>query len=782
MSEQIRVSTVTCALSTETRDYEAEKLIEVIRSGGKDVRGRVEQVREMYRIELAQHGDPKRAKLAAGELKKKLPGVMWSGTFSERKNDALLQHSGLLCADLDSLNGTLADVRDKLLQSPYLWALSTSPSGDGLKAVVRVYPDAAKHLGSYRAIEKHVRELTGMEVDEKCKDVARLCFLSYDPGIYYNPNARAIDPLPEPVKPRPALNGTADLSERQRIACELLGTIDWESDASGYVTCPGNACHTNPPGKRDCMIYLDGAPTVYCVHSSCSGLLKVVNDELRSLIGKAEFKPDKFRTEAQTNIIKAEPPKNAVTPRPLSELLKAVEDFLRRYVVFQYSEQAEVCALWAVHTWAFNAFDYTAYLSVFAAEKRSGKSRLLEVLGLLVRNARLTSGSSSAALIRSVDEDNPTTILLDEVDAVYSKKNDAEAESTRQFLNAGFRRGAKFLRCVGQGAAIEVKEFPAFCPKALSGIGRCLPDTVLDRSLPIELVRQSREERAERFREREAQAKVAMVHAELEAWVQQPGVIDTLRDARPALPEELTDRQQDYCEPLLAIADLAGGGWPGKARAALIRLCSQEEDASLGVKLLADIKAIFDSKGTDKLHTIDILNALVAIEDDRPWATWWLDDLKHEKPEKPASRLAKMLKPYGTQQRPIKARSIRLSGKVARGYEIDDFRHAFERYLPPVGKAATAATTVTYQGENVTAPSHVAASGVTDQAHTVTVSSTNVAAPATQGTTQSPLVKQPFVAGVAAVTPFGGKGEDEAGDQLIEEAQRLFNATPAGKQ
>jgi hypothetical protein len=161
MSEQIQVSTVPCALSTETRDYDAGKLIEVIRTGGKDVRGRVEQLRETLQRELASHGDPKRAKQAAGELKKQLPAVLWSGRFSERKNEALVRHSGLLCADLDSLNGSLPDVREKLSKSPHVWALFTSPSGDGLKAVFHVYPDAEKHSGSYRAIERHVRELTG---------------------------------------------------------------------------------------------------------------------------------------------------------------------------------------------------------------------------------------------------------------------------------------------------------------------------------------------------------------------------------------------------------------------------------------------------------------------------------------------------------------------------------------------------------------------------------------------------------------------------------------------
>jgi VirE-like protein/uncharacterized protein DUF3631 len=559
MSDQITVSWVKCALDTEPRECSADRVIEAIRTGGKDRRlcQQVAQIRNRFECELALfRGDIKRAKEAIGELKKQLPAVLLSGTFTRRANDALLQHSGLLCADLDGLNGSLPDVRQKLKGSPFLWLLFLSPSGDGLKAVFRCPADAAKHTGSFRAIAQHVEELTGLEVDRACKDVARLCFLSHDSELFHNPGATEIEPLPEPEKPLPIITGMVNLSERQRITTELLGMVDWRSETSGFVACPGKHLHTSGDNARDCKIELDSVPTAHCFHNSCRGILEGVNHELRSRIGKAEY-------VAPTNTAKVETPKEAVTPRPLSALLAAVEGFLQRYVVFQYPEQAKVCALWAIHTWAFNAFDYTPYLSVFAVEKRSGKSRLLEVLSLLVRNARLTSGSSSAALIRSVDVDNPPTILLDEVDAVYSKKNDAEAENTRQFLNAGFRRGAKFLRCVGQGTAIEVKEFPAFCPKALSGIGRCLPDTVLDRSLPVELVRQSRENRAERFREREAQAKVATIRAELEAWAQQPGVTDTLRDARPGLPEQLTDRQQDYCEPLLAIADMAGGDWPG---------------------------------------------------------------------------------------------------------------------------------------------------------------------------------------------------------------------------
>ena len=77
-------------------------------------------------------------------------------------------------------------MREKLSDSPHLWTLFKSPSGDGLKAVFRVPADQAKHAGSFRAVEQHVKKLTGVQIDQACKDVARLCFLSYDPELIYN--------------------------------------------------------------------------------------------------------------------------------------------------------------------------------------------------------------------------------------------------------------------------------------------------------------------------------------------------------------------------------------------------------------------------------------------------------------------------------------------------------------------------------------------------------------------------------------------------------------------
>jgi hypothetical protein len=341
-------------------------------------------------------------------------------------------------------------------------------------------------------------------------------------------------------------------------------------------------------------------------------------------------------------------------------------------------EQPTAIALWTLHTWLFNAFDYTVYLFIYSASMRSGKTRVLEVLELLCRNPEMTPGASAAALIRSGDEENPPTLLLDEMDTVYSKRNDTEAENTRRFLNAGYKRGARFLKCVGQGTDISVKKFPAFCPKALAGIDRCLPDTVMDRSLPIELIRQSRGERAERLRDREAKAITAPLRDELQALAQEPGIIEALRSARPIMPVELHDRAQDISEPLIAIADMAGGEWPEKARAALVKLFDgNEEESDIHVRLLADIKRVFDESGADKLFTRAILERLVANADDAPWPLWFEESLKHDRHDSAASKLARKLKRYG-----IKPGQIRVGDETGRGYQRSQYEKCWERYLP----------------------------------------------------------------------------------------------------
>ena len=182
--------------------------------------------------------------------------------------------------------------------------------------------------------------------------------------------------------------------------------------------------------------------------------------------------------------------------------LDAVAELVRRYVVLTRAQLVAV-VLWTFHSHAFDAADATPYLSITSAEKESGKTRLLEVLELLVARAWFTGRVTAAVLARKVDKETPT-LLLDESDAAFGGEREY-AEVLRGILNSGHRRGGRSSLCVGQGAAISYVDLSTFCPKAIAGIGE-LPDTVGSRSIPIRVKRKAPDESVERFRRREAAA------------------------------------------------------------------------------------------------------------------------------------------------------------------------------------------------------------------------------------------------------------------------------------
>ena len=210
------ISLVLNAEDTATRNIGVETVLEPIRTCGKKLRAKIEQIRNRFEAELAiTGGDLKAAKLAVAPLKKALPAVMWCGQFSNREHpaaDKLQKHSSLFIADLDGLGDKLPETRKKLEASSHVFALFLSPTGHGLKAVFRVRADASLHAGSFRAVAQHVRELTGVQLDESGKDISRLCFLSYDPELYHNPNAIELEPLPEPEKPKATFNSSGEVN------------------------------------------------------------------------------------------------------------------------------------------------------------------------------------------------------------------------------------------------------------------------------------------------------------------------------------------------------------------------------------------------------------------------------------------------------------------------------------------------------------------------------------------------------------------------------------------
>jgi hypothetical protein len=362
-------------------------------------------------------------------------------------------------------------------------------------------------------------------------------------------------------------------------------------------------------------------------------------------------------------------------PADLGTLLDEIHAFLQRFISFTSEAQPVVIALWVAHAWLIDAFQFTPYLHIVSPTKQCGKSRLLDCLELLVPKAWRAVSMSVAALFRTIEKEQPT-LLMDEVDAVFSHGKDDGKEDLRSMLNAGFERGSKVRRCVGPN--FDVKDFAVFCPKALAGIGK-LPDTVSDRCIPIRLVRKKKSEAVQRFRKRDVNTE-RIVEA-LCQYAQKPDVVEALRKGRVEV-DELRDRQNDICEPLIVIADIAGGHWPRLAREALVELCGGQvdEDGNLGVKLLADIRNIFErDHSTDRLPTKELLDGLIEVETDAPWAGWWEKEVRAGTINSPASKLARFLKPYQ-----IKARVIKMpDATTSRGFLRGDFEDAWNRYLPP---------------------------------------------------------------------------------------------------
>lgn len=104
-----------------------------------------------------------------------------------------------------------------------------------------------------------------------------------------------------------------NLEHRRSIAAEILGAT---LDADGYVTCPGRHLHTGRDGRRDCVVKLDGAPTLFCVHSSCAGIVEALNAELRSRIGRAEADPNPSQPAYSGEVLPPAPTGPRLPKRP----------------------------------------------------------------------------------------------------------------------------------------------------------------------------------------------------------------------------------------------------------------------------------------------------------------------------------------------------------------------------------------------------------------------------------------------------------------------------------
>ena len=362
-------------------------------------------------------------------------------------------------------------------------------------------------------------------------------------------------------------------------------------------------------------------------------------------------------------------------PMPVdgAALLDDLVALLERYASLPDGGAVAV-ALWALYAWCFRAFAVCPNLMLTAPERESGKTRVTEILSWTVPRAKPVSDASAAAIIRGIERDGPT-LLFDEAQHFLRRR---PGDPIRGILLAGFtKRFATVERC--EGDTHEVRTFSTFCPKAMNGRNlTAIDDMLTSRSVvvpmmratsPLPELRADRDPVGEDLRRRCAHWRT-----------------DHLFELRKADPDTggRIGRIAQVWRPLFAVADTAGGEWPAKARAAADALtamaASFADGETLGIMLLANVRAVFEDKGNPQRIPSTVLDKALRDLPERPWASM----PKSSKPITAQAR-GRMLAGYG-----VKAETLRFDdAKDAKGYRRKAFEEVWSAYLPEAGGNGT---------------------------------------------------------------------------------------------
>lgn len=350
-------------------------------------------------------------------------------------------------------------------------------------------------------------------------------------------------------------------------------------------------------------------------------------------------------------------PKKSSQPTPT--IADELRTFITRFVYLSNEAYADILALYVLHTHAFGAFKVTPYIYLNSAERGSGKTTTLEVLHELCAKAEMGGNISAAALYAMVESVKPT-LLIDEVDAVFSG---AKNEDMRGMLNSGYNHRGGVIRNTGISKDENdpgYRRYSTFCPKVMAGIDNgLLPDTIQDRSIVITLRRANREQfsQIEDFYIEDQEEILNDLIDKVKAWVAANG--DSLMDRgnRPARLNSLGPRQNQIAAPLLAIAARLGNGWFDRAKVALTETLGE------GVaKLSPQATALLKVRDWFTLNPdADRISSATAVQ----------------VTESPARQVGIWFSAYG-----VKSQTLRFDGTPGKGWLRSGFADAFERYLP----------------------------------------------------------------------------------------------------
>jgi hypothetical protein len=266
-------------------------------------------------------------------------------------------------------------------------------------------------------------------------------------------------------------------------------------------------------------------------------------------------------------------------PEPVStaELLGAIEAKFRRYVVIS-DAIAAATTLWTAFAWVVEVAVHAPKLLFRFPDPDAGKSTALGVLRWMVPRPYLAVEATGAAIFRIVDRLKPT-LLLDEADTLFKRST-----LLAHIINASWTNGGQKIPRVGPRG--EVLEFDPYGTQAIAMKGLSMPGTTLSRCITCMIWPKLSSEVVEDFDECDDE-EFKIIRRKLARWA-----VDNAIALRSAKPESsFNNRIRKNWKVLLAIADLAGGGWPKRARDAALELGTDRDEPSEGVRLLAAIRS-----------------------------------------------------------------------------------------------------------------------------------------------------------------------------------------------
>ncbi len=372
----------------------------------------------------------------------------------------------------------------------------------------------------------------------------------------------------------------------------------------------------------------------------------------------------KHRDQAEATGVAAKVDAKAIEPwaDPVegAELLDALAGEFDKFLVLPPHADT-ILALWTLHTYSWEQCEYSPIVAVTSPVRSCGKSRVLDVLEKLVSNSFRTGNMSEPVLFRVLDARKPS-VLIDEFDTIPEDRRDALAN----ILKHGFHRAGRVHRVEGDSEK-KVVEFVVFGPKALACIKLSTLDApTVSRCINIRMQRKKTAQKVARLRRYDG----TEWRQKCMRWTQDHR--ERIEAATAVMPDALGDREQDIYEPLFVLANLAGGNWPEKIKAASLALCGESADAATdsSVSLLGWIQTYFAESGSDKVSNSTLVDWLNARED-APFSSW--NDGKGIGQNEVRRHLAGF---------DIQPSTIRIGDKTAKGFRRAWFQDAFTAYLP----------------------------------------------------------------------------------------------------